>query len=101
MALRKFKCQACGHEWSRLKVQEASCPKCSTSNKALLPVEISSTVYEMRDKYRGSQVKKNQEQKMRKRMNDHHDRYELAEKIDKYGLDDAKRYGWLKRQKKV
>lgn len=101
MALRKFKCTSCEHEWSRLKVQEDACPKCSTQTKASLPIEISSTVYEMRDKYRGSQVKKNQEQKMRKRMNDHHDRYELAEKIDKYGLEDAKRYGWLKKVKKI
>lgn len=101
MALRKFKCASCGHEWSRLKVKEDACPSCTAQTKASLPTEISSTVYEMRDKYRGAQVKKNQEQKMRKRMNDHHDRYELAEKIDKYGLEDAKRYGWLKRHKKV
>jgi hypothetical protein len=102
MALRKFKCNKCQTEWSKLMTGTGSdCPNCGLSAVALLPVEISSTVYEMRDKYRGSQVKKNQEQKMRKRMNDHHDRYELAEKIDKYGLEDAKRYGWLKRQKKV
>ena len=101
MALRKFKCTSCGHEWSRLNLKEDFCPNCSAQTKACLPIEISSTVYEMRDKYRGAQVKKNQEQKLRKRMNDHHDRYEIAEKIDKYGLEDAKRYGWLKRHKKV
>jgi hypothetical protein len=34
-------------------------------------------------------------------MRDHHDKYELAEKIDKHGMDDAKRNGWLKKVKKI
>jgi predicted nucleic acid-binding Zn-ribbon protein len=102
VALRKFKCEKCGHEWSRLlKDQTSECPRCGTSNQALLPVEVNSTIYETRDRYRGTQLRKNQERMMRKRMRDHHDRYELAEKIDKYGLDDAKRYGWLKKIKKI
>jgi hypothetical protein len=101
MALRKFNCESCQHEWSRLKVTEDTCPKCGKASKASLPSEGSTAVYETRDRYRGAQIRKGQEQRMKKRMNDHHDKYELAEKIDKYGMDDAKRYGWLKRQKKV
>jgi hypothetical protein len=102
MALRKFKCESCEHEWSRiLKASESTCPKCETPTSAQLPIEVSSTIYETRDKYRGTQVRKNQEQMMRKRMRDHHDKYELAEKIDKHGMDDAKRNGWLKKVKKI
>lgn len=102
MALRKFSCEKCDHEWSRIiKNTESECPKCGHVNTAALPVEVNSTIYETRDKYRGTKVRKNQEQMMRKRMRDHHDKYELAEKIDKHGMDDAKRYGWLKKVKKI
>jgi hypothetical protein len=79
----------------------ADCPKCNLSSIALLPTEINTLVYEMKDKHRGTQLRKNQEQKMRKRMNDHHDRNEVTEKIDKHGMDDAVRNGWLKRVKKI
>jgi hypothetical protein len=34
-------------------------------------------------------------------MNDHHDRYEIEEKIDRHGIDDAIRLGWTKKAKKV
>jgi hypothetical protein len=79
----------------------ADCPECKLSAIALLPTELSTAVYELRDKARGVQLRKNQEQRMRKRMNDHHDRNEVAEKIDKHGMDDAVRNGWLKRIKKI
>ena len=102
MALRKFKCGKCTHEWTRIiKGTEAKCPKCDTPANAALPTELSTAVYELRDKHRGVQLRKGQEQRMRKRMNDHHDRNELAEKIDKHGMDDAKRHGWLRKLKKI
>jgi predicted nucleic acid-binding Zn-ribbon protein len=102
MPLRKFKCNNCQAEWDRIiKGTNADCPECGLSANALLPTEISSATYEMRDKYRGTQIRKNQEQRMRKRMNDHHDKNEVAEKIDKHGMDDAVRNGWLKRIKKI
>lgn len=102
MPLRKFECQNCGEQFERIiKGKESKCPKCGADNQAKLPTELSTAVYEMRDKYRGTQIRKNQEQRMRKRMNDHHDRNEVAEKIDKHGMDDAVRNGWLKRIKKI
>ncbi len=102
MPLRKFSCKSCGHAWDRLiKGKDDKCPECGTDSKALLPTELSTAVYELRDKYRGTQLRKGQEQRMRKRMNDHHDRNEVAEKIDKHGMDDAVRNGWLKRIKKI
>ena len=102
MSLRKFDCPKCAHTWDRIITGvKATCPNCGLESSALLPTEVNSTTYEMRDKYRGTQIRKNQEQIMRKRMNDHHDRNEVAEKIDKHGMDDAVRNGWLKRIKKV
>lgn len=102
MALRNYKCKNCTHEWKRIQqADNADCPKCGLVNIALLPTELNTLTYEMRDKYTGKQIRKNQEQKMRKRMNDHHDRNEVAEKIDKHGMDDAVRNGWLKRIKKI
>ncbi len=103
MPLRKFKCSHCSHEWQRILTgkQGADCPECGEQNKALLPTELSTAVYELRDKSRGTQLRKGQEQRMRKRMNDHHDRNEVADKIDKHGMDDAVRNGWLKRIKKI
>ena len=51
----------------------------------------------MRDRYRGVQLPKNQEKKMKKRFRDHHKKYEMAEKIDKQGIDTADRLGWTKK----
>jgi hypothetical protein len=101
MALRNYSCK-CGEEWQRLhKDEDDTCPKCGRYARAKLPTELSTLVYELRDKSRGTQLRKNNEQKLRKRMNDHHDRNELAEKIDKHGMDDAQRNGWLKKVKKI
>jgi predicted nucleic acid-binding Zn-ribbon protein len=102
MALRNYKCESCEHEWKRIQQGTYSaCPKCGLVNIAALPTEINTLTYEMKDKHQGKQLRKGQEQKMRKRMNDHHDRNEVAEKIDKHGMDDAQRHGWLKRMKKI
>lgn len=102
MALRNFKCENCKTEWQRIITHDsANCPTCGVLNKAALPTELSTAVYELRDKARGVHLRKGQEQRMRKRMNDHHDRNEIAEKIDKYGMEDATRHGWLKKIKKV
>lgn len=54
----------------------------------------------MRDAHRGVQLPKNQEKRMKERFNNHHNRHELAAKIDEHGMDDAKRNGWLDKVKK-
>ena len=102
MPLRKFECSKCPTRWDRIiKGSEDKCPNCGALTKTELPKELNTMVYELRDKHRGTQLRKNNEQKLRKRMNDHHDRNEVAEKIDKHGMDDAVRNGWLKRMKKI
>jgi hypothetical protein len=102
MPLRTFECR-CGTSWRRIVQGEGpqACPKCGTEVTFQLPTEFDTTVYETRDRYRGTKVRKGQEQAMRKRMHAHHDKYEIAEKIDKHGLDEAKRAGWLKKAKKI
>lgn len=105
MPLRNYKCSGCDEEYRKLLQSEASqdypCPKCGNSNFPLLPATVNARVYETRDKYRGKQLMKNHERIQKKRLRDHHDRYELEEKIDKHGMNDAKRYGWLKKIKKL
>ena len=66
-----------------------------------LPLNISSTTYEVKDKLRGIQHPKNLEKQLKVRMNNHHDRHEIEEKIDRHGLNDAKKFGWTKKVKRV
>jgi len=58
-----------------------------------------STVMEMKDRYHGKQLRKNQDRVMKKRLVEHHDRYELEDKIDEFGLEEAVRGGWTKKGK--
>lgn len=67
----------------------------------MLPSSLNTSVSEIRDKHRGTQVRKNLDAQLRDRMTKHHDRYELEEKIDRFGTDDAKKFGWDKKVKKV
>jgi len=62
-----------------------------------LPKNISTESFEMKDKLRGVQVSKNMDKKLKKRMTDHHDKHLVAEKIDKWGMDDALKFGWDKK----
>lgn len=104
MPIRNYSCE-CGNEYKRLlqhsDSHEQPCPKCGKVNEALLPTTVGARVYETKDKRRGKKLMKNQDRIMKKRMHDHHDRYELAEKIDKHGMDDARKFGWTKKLKKV
>ena len=77
------------------------CPQCETLNEPSLPATVSATVYETKDKYRGKSHMKNQDRLMKTRMREHHDRYEVFEKIDKHGMDDARKFGWDKKAKKL
>lgn len=72
---------------------------CGSESLRQLPQELSTSILEMRDPHRGVQLPKNQEARMKKRLHDHHDKYELAAKIDEHGMDEAKRNGWLKKAK--
>lgn len=98
-------CKYCNHEYKDLiKTQsEAVCPKCGAVDNQYvhLPKGSSTMVMETKDKGRGKQLKKGIEKQLKSRMKKHHDQYEVEEKIDKHGLDDAVKHGWTKDAKKV
>jgi hypothetical protein len=96
MALWIYYCPECNSEFKKISTDVHETVPCKCGGEAILqlPSNISTDVMEMRDKVRGKQVKRNFEAKLKKRMKDHHDKYEIQEKIDKYGLDDAIRNGW-------
>lgn len=105
MPLYTYHCESCLKETRKLislkeRTETIEC-ECGQQAKYQLPTIGDTTIYEARDKHRNKQLPKGHDQRMRKRMNDHHDRYEIEEKVDKYGLDDAKKFGWDKKIKRV
>lgn len=97
-----YECQ-CGNKFTDLAKadEKVTCPSCGTENLPALPTGGAMQVMETRDKYRGKQVRKNNEGMMKERMVQHQNKYELTEQIDKFGMNDAQRHGWLKKAKKV
>lgn len=74
---------------------------CGSEMERQLPTTVSTTTYETKDPRTGKQLKKNLDQQLKKRSSEHHDRYEIAEKIDKHGMDDAQKFGWIKKYKRT
>lgn len=74
---------------------------CGDHLKPQLPANVASVTKELRDPHRGVSLEKGHEKMMKKRMNQHHDKYEAERKIDEFGIDDAKRLGWDKKVKRV
>ena len=75
------------------------CPSCGGIMQPQLPKELNSVTMETKDAYRDVKHFKNQAALLKERNTKHHDKYEIAEKIDKYGMDEAKRHGWDKKAK--
>lgn len=101
MPAYRFQCPQCQSSKlllvSRL-VYESPCD-CGSEMQRQLPSELSSVTLEMRDSHRGVQLPKNHEKNMKTRLIKHHDKYELADKIDQHGLEDAQKHGWLDKSK--
>jgi predicted nucleic acid-binding Zn ribbon protein len=107
MPIFSFKCVKCELDYKDL-VKDLTkfddhlpCPECGTLNHFITPSGASTIVYETGDKGRGVKLKKGLEKQLKDRMNKHHDKYEVAEKIDKFGTASAERHGWYKKDKKV
>lgn len=102
MPLFRFKC-SCGKEYKKIVPRDRLEVKCTCGKKAKrsLPSEAHSTVYDTASRYHGKKAKKGIAKQLKERSRVHHDRYELEEKIDKYGIDDAITHGWTKKIKKV
>lgn len=102
MPVLRFKCLKCEHEWRDITDDDHSkCPKCETLNHFEIPSGAATLVMETIDKNRGVKTRKNQDRMIKDRMTKHHDKYEVAEKIDKFGFNDAIRHGWTKKVKRT
>lgn len=107
MPIFKFACKTCGYEEEKLVRRSgdatvyAYCAVCDGAPimERQIPTTTSSITYETKDAHRGVQHRKNQKEMLTRRMRNHHDKYEIEEKIDRFGLDEAKKHGWLKKRK--
>lgn len=103
MPLFRFVCDNCGLEKRKLvpKAVAYLCSACSTGQlQPQLPENVASQTMEMKDRNRGKSLPKGHQQLAKKRMSQHHDRHEIERKIDQYGIDDARRFGWDKKVKR-
>ena len=102
MPVFTFNC-VCGESYKDLTKPDVKvkCPKCGIENSAITPTGSSTMVMETKDSYRGKQIRKNQDRMMKDRMRQHHDRNDIAEVVDRYGIKHAERHGLLKRAKKL
>lgn len=101
MPLFTFYCMGCDKTFQKIlknKDQEVICG-CGDHLKAQMPQGISSTTMVVKDPHRGVQQPKDLQAQLKKRMRTHHDKYEIEEKIDQHGMDDAIRNGWTKKRK--
>lgn len=104
MPVFRMLCDSCGTEKKKLmkKPEWYLCDVCTTGKmQPQLPISTSSVTKELKDPYRGVSHVKGLDKQMKKRMSDHHDRYEVEAKIDEYGINDAKRHGWDKKVKRT
>ena len=100
MPIFRFACPACKTEIRQLiktDVIERILCSCGGFMERQLP---SSVTKEMKDPHRGVSNEKGLKEQLTKRMRDHHDRHETAEKIDRHGMDDAVKLGWDKKAKR-
>lgn len=107
MPIFNFECIKCELNYKEL-VKDLSkfddhmpCPECGTKNHFVTPSGGSTMVYETADPHRGVKQKKGLTKQLKDRMNKHHDRYEVAHKIDQFGVDSATKHGWFKKDKKL
>lgn len=103
MPLFRYKCAECKEEFEKILIRKESSIKCVCGKEAMLslPRNTNAMVFDTTDKRRGVKVRKNQTKKLKQRFNDHMRRYELEERVDKYGIDEAIRNGWTKKIKKT
>lgn len=82
------------------KIDEIDC-ECGEKAKIQLPSSVHATNYEMKDASRGVQLPKGQAEQLKKRMHDHHNKYEIERKVDEFGIADSLRDGTIKKIKKI
>ena len=100
MPLYIYICSSCDEEFKKITSRDSSFVPCCCGGELerQLPTNLSSNTLEMRDRHRGVQLPKKHEANMKKRFQTHHDKYEIAEKIDRQGIETADRLGWTKKK---
>ena len=103
MPLFQYSCTGCAKIIRKLTSKRQDFIECDCGQKAtfLLPTSVNTLVFEVKDPNTGKAVRKGIKEKLQDRMNKHHDRYMIEEKVDKYGLDEASRLGWTKKIKRI
>lgn len=103
MPLFSYYCIGCDKTFKRLLKDRKESVICSCGDHLTpeLPTSLNAVTKELKDPYRGVSHVKGLKQQLTKRMNQHHDSYEVAQKIDEFGVDDAKKHGWDKRIKRT
>ncbi len=103
MPLYRYKCPNCGTDFEKITPdwRDAECPGCGASVPPQIPKTASAIVYDTKDRYRGKKQKKNLDKQMKKRLREHHARYDAVKEIDEFGMNDAIRNDTLKKVKKV
>lgn len=103
-----LKCRSCDRSFKKLantredaKKVEHNCECGGGRYELQLSSNVSTMVYETRSRYHGKSVRKNIEKTMKHRSKDHARKYELEERIDKHGLDEAVKDGLTKKIKKL
>lgn len=103
MPVFNFKCEQCEREWKDLVKagENSNCPNCKKEVPSLMPKAASTVVMETPSKLQGKKIVKGIDKMLKDRSDQHLRKYELADRIDEHGLDDAKRLGWLKKIKRT
>jgi putative FmdB family regulatory protein len=103
MPIYSYKCDKCNKIIKKLQKTPSEtlpCPCGAGRASFQIPSTASSTTLETKDKYRGKSLPKNQDKLLKKRMKEHHNAYEIEEKIDRHGLKEAQKEGWDKEIKR-
>lgn len=96
MPVFRFSCETCKAETRKITTNSTNEIKCECGETATrqIPESTTSIVMETKDKHRGVQLRKGHKEQLKKRMTEHHNKHELAEKIETHGIEDAKKFGW-------
>ena len=104
MPLFTMVCTKCKREAEHL-VRAKESVQCSCGNpepmERKLPTTVSTRTLELKDPRRGKLLPKNLDRQLKKRLNEHHDKYEVAQKVEEHGMNDALKFGWVKKYKRV
>jgi len=104
MPLYTYTCKDCLKEQKLFKsvsgrMQTSKC-ECGGEAEYTLPSNTTAEITEIKDPWRGKKVRKDVDKQLLARMRDHHDKYEIQEKVDRHGLETAEKHKWTTKIKR-